>query len=443
MDYNVVTTVGAPGAVKWDMIVVAPPHDGSPMIIATAPSPANFTASTAPGGSNMQVVDVYGARVTASMICRDYITNAPTIATVVRLPAHLPRGVRHTYKSVTCDMTASTLNDGGSIIAAQIPVTSTTCASSFSADTLSGAPTVGSAVLAEVDFEIPGDDITLSRMTASTVYSAPAKDGFYMPMKLDTATCVNFDAGALAAGRILVDAQATPHLYWLGRGDNINDYLSTYVTMSTTGTTGRTRPWWANDVNSRTQLRNYPGLSCAADSTTGVAIVRGLDANATLTLTLRLGLECTLYPESPLVSQVSPPVRVDAAALSAYYDIARVMKDAYPARDNIFGLAIPAVINALRAAWPVVRAVAPKLISAASAAAPVVKEIIETVRGESAPASKAKRRKRGKASAPAAVVETFRPGKSALALALGARSKSRSVSRRRASSVASRRSRRT
>jgi len=433
MDYTLTSTIQAPGAVKWDCLIVSPPHDGSPVIIATAPSPADFGATSAPVGYGYTTIDPYGgvqARTNIPVTVREVSTSsAPTYVCLQRMPAHLPRGVRHLYKSTTVDMVASDLYNGGTVISGQVPVTAVSDTVAFQLDTLVGVISAGQSIACEVGFEVPVDEATLTRAVSDTVYAAAAKDGCYMPLKLDVSSAMRFDPGLYANGRGKIYAGASlTSQYWIDRRDNTNsDYLVTYPVFLGYGASGVTKPWWGNDQNSWTWLRQRPGLSTSAQTLTGVQIYRGLDPNASLLCTLRLGLECTLLPTSPLITQLSSPVAPDPRALAAYYEIAMKQKDAFPAADNLLGLALPGIMAALRAAVPVVKEWGPKVLSAVAPGA------IDAIGSILSP----------KASEPAAVVKAVarrkrEPVAKARREVATVAQAERAVSRRRASSAASR-----
>lgn len=63
----------------------------------------------------------------------------------------------------------------------------------------------------------------------------------------------------------------------------------------------------------------------------------GLDANASLSLTFRVGFEAIVQPESIYAGQVGAPMEYDVVALRNYFTVSRQMLAAYPAEYNILG----------------------------------------------------------------------------------------------------------
>lgn len=104
--------------------------------------------------------------------------------------------------------------------------------------------------------------------------------------------------------------------------------------------------------------------------TSGISIFRGLNFEATITITAHVSLEYTLASTSPFRTMTTEPDEPDPLALKAYFEVAARMPHAYPASYNALGLVLPALGSAIKAALPYI----PRVVGAL---APVVKELWE------------------------------------------------------------------
>lgn len=421
LDYRVVDVLTAPTGLTdgdtWDMLIVAAPHDGMPALIAAGKSPMDFSQSTAPPNSYQKGVDVYGPRVSKDVVAAQYVANSPTTVVSNRVPSHLPRGSRHSYKSLTAHMTSSSLYDGGTVSAGQVSVQSASLGPGFTNDTDS-VLVVGQGIACALGFDVPVTENLLTRMCTGSM-SGPAKEGVFMPFRM-TNTQHEYSSGGALAGRCYFDAAPAPSLYWLDAYGNTEAYLTTFVQYWGCTATGRSTPWWSHSIASRTLARGLTGLASAADTTTGTIIFRGLHPQASLQLTTHIGFDQTLQPPSSLVPMLTRRPYIQPAALDAYLQIARLLDDAYPAKYNSLALLAPLVVSAIKAAAPMVKQILPRVASFVSSAVPVVKTVVDAVSGGAPSAATeevAAAARRGSRRKRQAVVEekvvSFRPRRAA------------------------------
>lgn len=388
LDYRVVDVLTAPLGLTdgdtWDMLVVAAPHDGMPALIAAGKSPMDFSQSTAPANAYQKGVDVYGPRVQKDVVAAQFVTNSPTTVMSNRVPSHLPRGTRHSYKSLTIHMTSSSLYDGGTVSAGQVSVQSASLGPGFTNDTDS-VLVAGQGIACALGFDVPVVENLLTRMCTGSM-SGPAKEGVFMPFRI-TNTQHEYSSGGALAGRCYFDAAVTPSLYWLDAFGNTEAYLTTFVQYWGCTATGRTTPWWSHSIASRTLARGLTGLASMADTTTGAIIFRGLHPQASLQLTTHIGFDQTLQPPSSLVPMLTRRPYIQPAVFDAYLQIARQLDDAYPAKYNSLALLAPLVVSAIKAAAPMVKQILPRVASFVGSAAPVVKTVVDAIAGGATPAA--------------------------------------------------------
>lgn len=386
VDYRQVTTLTAPSANRWDCMILVPPNDAQPVYAIRADAGANFSVTTPPAGGNFNnaSMDILGARTQQTVYWRTVAANTPAVQGSTYWPATLPRASRHTYKSLTVHMTASDLYNGGSVVAGQVPVVPSIPSTGWAVDVTGfQQPAAGSVVWVPTTYEIPSDEQTLTRACPGFM-SGAAKDGVFMVMKLCNLQGDTFSSGVDLRGRSADFAGSTWAHNWFdvavdaSQGSACWSRGAVRPVYLAVDSTGINDPWWqlGRDINGSPQF----GTTTRADTSFGVMIFRGLDPNASLQMTLNMGLECTMWPHSSFSTLVSEPAAHAPGALDAYVAIAREMKDAYPASYNSLALLAPVLLNALRAAAPTIARVLPRVVSAAATALPVVKQVVDTFR---------------------------------------------------------------
>lgn len=397
LDYRTVQVLAAPAGLPanttWDCMVLAPPHDGMPVLAVVGPSPMDFASATTPALGDVIGIDVYGTRAQVPIALRSYTAGTPTVSVINRVPAHLPRGSRHSYKSVTIHMTSSDLYNGGTLSAGQVSMQNCDLGVGFSPD--NDTPTAGSGIGIPLGFDVPANETMLTR-TCPGAYSSAAKDGVFMPLRI-TNTDHEYSSGGMLQGRQYIQPGASPTLYWAHLSDNTAANLSTYVDFWAVTTAGRANPWWSQAVNPMILARQLSGLAARGDTATGVVIMRGLHEAATLQLSLYVGFDQTLQPQSSLTPMLARRPYVQPAAFDAYLQIANRLGDAYPASYNSFALIAPLVTKAISAVAPLVKQVLPKVLPTIANAVPIVKDVVDAFRaGESAAEPAPSRREKKK-----------------------------------------------
>jgi len=224
---------------------------------------------------------------------------------------------RLAYAGLSIHLTASMTTNQGTIVAAQYPVRSQDLGSIQAEDGYTSLyPAIRyTSANVEPDYE------NLVKMPNS--YQGEARDGLYMPMKLDS----NHVRWHTESDRRL-DASG-----W-ATGANVN----LTIPMANLGT----YPWptLSNpafyDAVSHGWSGTYVTMKMCNDLVGGIYI-RGLDKAATLMLTMRQGYEVRCIPGSAFTSFLKVSPEHDMAAITNYYKISRQLKDAYPVEYNDLG----------------------------------------------------------------------------------------------------------
>lgn len=224
---------------------------------------------------------------------------------------------RIAYYSVTVYYDAPALSDQGSCVAAQFPLEAN----------LAGGPGLAAAsagafckykVARFQDRDFPAFETLL---TMPNAYSGLAKDGCYLPLRLDS-----------------------NHSRWMSDAD-------TFVDGSLASPQPDTGLWCA--VSATTGSLLFPsaeGLRVEADGVpqadpiiglasgiSGQISFRNLAKVGRLRVVHRVGFECQVSPGTSMTPflAVSPPY--DPMAIAAYFQVSRELKDAYPADYNDLG----------------------------------------------------------------------------------------------------------
>lgn len=381
---------GLGAAATWDLCLVNFPGDVVGCHYVAAPSPANFASTIYAAGSTVGALHLtdspFRRRVRtldAAGTVRDYGYPQP-------LSDHF--GYRTTFSSMTAYMTASALNDGGTVTCAQLNVDPVVAGGV--ADAVAGPDGFYTAGLTTV-FNIPlyEEDI-VAQVPGARV--APAKEGVYMPLRLLGPT-QRFVVEGPNGGTCYMPADTaavTPLVF--GR-NSLSPTLTTYPTVEQPHGVGGTGAGWLRHLCLDAGVGLEPLFSFGTDTgygnvATGVTIFRGLSQAATITVRMYVGQELLPRLTSPLKSMVAVPPPMDELALKLYYDLASRMPIAYPSRDNGFGLLLPKIISALKFIAPIVL---PHVVSA-------VKDVVGAVTAKPAPPPKKKQAKApGKKSAKA------------------------------------------
>jgi hypothetical protein len=216
------------------------------------------------------------------------------------------------YEGLSVYLNASKMYDEGTIAACQY------VAAPRKID-LTGAVTAGGIYMnpfAVRRFHTEDVPSYANLMKAPNAYVGEARDGCYMPLRLDTnhavwrdETDVTVSASTWQAGL----PTTAPASVW--------PYMDCVPAWST-GATG--------------QIQGTQHL-VPASAYIGVISLKGLNPNAKITLCLRAGFECQVTPDSGYAPFQRMCPLSDEVAYNSYFAISRQLKDAYPVEYNDFG----------------------------------------------------------------------------------------------------------
>lgn len=374
-DYRPSTVVEAPAGLApedtWDCCIVLLPGNNNAAVIQSGLSGVvNFQTGTGVVSSWLRNVDV-GATLAVPVGSRTNAGVATTISWNTTVSSSRPTAFRSTYKSLTVHMTASSLYDGGSVTAAQIPIDWHHSSAMF----LAQRNSLNSVALAAWG-ALPLSESQI-RQLAPASHVGEARTGVYMPLRLK--------------GPVQPFVSAIPcggQSYW--PTGSTNEYVSLpmpsatslYMPVAAYASTGFAQAdGWTATLSSLgtgggSGVINDP---LAVDDTnydnfnTGVVIFRGLSPLATLTVQVYQGIEMVVSPNSPLVSFSRSPDPRDDKAIAAYSQAVSRLGYVYPAKYNFLASALPLIVSALRLAAPYVlpalRTAATTLIPMAASAA--------------------------------------------------------------------------
>lgn len=172
-----------------------------------------------------------------------------------------------------------------------------------------------------------------------------AKNGVYMILKLDD-DAMAWHSSYKIPNQILVDGGIASTLVDSQSGIRAQ---GGFLDLCTAGAATVNNPpfgpyglWGEPNVGGTGATSNcaFHTMSNSYDPCTnnmGEMLFEGLNANAKLIITTRVGLEVLASPLSPYVTFMTSPIPYDPIAISSYHGIAREMLAAYPSEYNFLG----------------------------------------------------------------------------------------------------------
>lgn len=336
MDYETVVSIPPPvGAqASWSATISMLGHPIQPCSVLTQAS-----------GVAVGYVGVTNPTIVATSSYSDYTVGF----------AGLCNSYRMLYCGLTADLDASALNDSGSVVAGQFPLESQVF--NYSATGTSG--TAQCHVLnTNYRTNFPGSAI--SQLPGA--YMGLAKDGIYMPLKLDPQSpWVSTAMGQLVATSSLGTAVALSQAS-----------LTSYTLSTAVAPAGVSFPFYGSTAYGNPYPLRPANLTAASAAAGGDVVVAlqqqsvghcyfyNLSPSASLTLKLRWGVELRVEPTSMLAPALKPSARHDSLALSAYSDLAGSLPWAYPSSYNSEGK-LAAVI---KRAWNMIKPAAATVMGA-------------------------------------------------------------------------------
>lgn len=214
---------------------------------------------------------------------------------------------RLTALSVTGHFTGAALTSQGSVVAAQVSDPNAEYVIEYGAD-----PVVARQA------RIWGQDYPSMEtlVTGTTPYSTAAREGFYMPYKMESPETWHRSDQVYSLYRRSENVPSTVSAL------PYTDFTAnSYCYPPGNGTSRHFPAAWLNPV----------------DSNLGAIALKGLDATTTFRVTVRVCLEMMTRPASAFACFAEAPAPPDEHALAMYYEIASRLSDCYPASYNADG----------------------------------------------------------------------------------------------------------
>lgn len=329
---SVIATAGDPD-INWDCQLLFIPFGELPVVYRRRQIGADWSPwfGLAPNGSFIQPGDLTLGTGDASATPPTWIGPAETSS-----PSLLKSttGYRSTYRGVTVILNASSLANEGYVTAGQ----------------WESRPDVGESALAELGATPPENASQYKVAVINDVPTDPsqiitkcpetgqweARKGIYMPLRFpDPAHQYTTPAGT-ETSNIIADIVVASPIQILPSGSS----ASTLVRNSNVSNTVHT-------------------VSGTVNLNLGTAIFSGLNANASLVIKCRAGMELVPVSDSPMSGFIAEAPLKDGAAIDAVQGIASKLPVVYEARFNSLGAIVPYI---LKAAKYIIPAVAPWLV---------------------------------------------------------------------------------
>lgn len=229
---------------------------------------------------------------------------------------------RVAYAGVTVNLDAPVMTNQGNVVAAQyvpMPVDLGPC-------TYGTHPTVNHVV----KYQVADAPVYEMVMQMPSAYTGLAKDGVYMPLKLDS----NHQKWWTASDGMVFDASGAAWTLDV----NGNSWIPPTLTAGTCGVglyPATNELWWEAAGAPDGWEGGVHLLPCSQQ--VGCIAFKNLHQDSALRITYRLGVECCVQPGTPLTPSQHISPEYDREAIESYYAIARRLNDAYPASYNDMG----------------------------------------------------------------------------------------------------------
>lgn len=370
-EFRVQGTIQPPaGAVStYDVFIYALPGDVNAVYWATAPSPADFTATTMPAAATFGRLQMQSCQLLESTPITDFSVGPPFPQGTCysTAPVSRPLASRHYYKSLTVHLIAPDICNQGTVYAAQFPprfsnVSTVSHTGEYAPFNITPNGTIA-GFPRSIRLPLSEEELMLMAPDALT---GPAKDGVYMPLHMsgpnqpfpDATTPSTFAWG---------DGGSFGMLHYFGPGNGPSSVSTPQATFCHFPVLVRDqlRPWvslaarpYANLPPSSQPLTGWD--SGYDNLNAGVVIFRGIAAGsggafgASLQVKALVGLEIVPRPLAPDRVFARPAAVFDPKAMEVYYSVLHELHQAYPASYNAFGLLGPMIMSALARLAPIV-----------------------------------------------------------------------------------------
>jgi hypothetical protein len=403
-EYRTQAIVGSPAgltAPTWDLCVVRVPGDVCQTYWMSGNSGANFYSGSGVISNGALPVRQWAFPGTTNFFVTYPQPNTNYVTLASSLTEDSVVAWRTSYASVTCYLTASALNDQGTVFSSQLArapsLLGTTNNPSITTPPLPSGATDGIVVNGwKVNIPLNEEDMLLMDPRA---YTAPARDGVYQPIRL-TGPVQSFTPAVSFASRVSLQPTSSGFLV-------AEDLIEGTPPVSVVNDLGIALygTGAANPVTNANLYNSPPD-----NSYYGVTIFRGLSPAAFVTIKSYVGLEFEIAPGSILQQFSKVPALYSPRAIEAYLRAVQEMPNCYPASWNSLGAILAGIASVASKLWPVVQKVVPAIGTGIKSA------MADYEARSAAEARETKLRRRSRSSARSVVVKTKRRRRRASAM---------------------------
>lgn len=365
-EYTIEKIVSKPPGVSdtWDCAIYTFPGDSTSVVWETAPAGYDFSArgtpTLPPGGqggvlqhqpavylSEVEMVSVgYGSEPFTPPIFPTSSVIVPGVSCYTS--QFKPLQWRHTNKSLTVYMTASSLNDQGTVTSGLFPGMPDSTKQGIVAYRAT-LPSVTKVVATPCIFTLPMREEDMLVMNPRCRVSA-AREGVYIPHQWTREGMPFVEPESFQYAIDQTNSNATYTATLTGRTPRGAIWA---VRSRLTGSLQLSAPLVAGDVPVDPNIGQGVVLDSSYDSMMcSVTIFRGLSPEASLTLKSVAGFEVACAPDSAIKQFMQPPGLPSLDALRAYAAICAVSPQVYASKANVFGAILPLLGKAAAFAAP-------------------------------------------------------------------------------------------
>jgi len=360
-DFKDSKVIGAPGGVTgdWDLLVVQVPGDNIGFAYASGPAGTDFTLPIASLPANIGIgCTINQQTVVGSQpvgVVEVGLTGATLLVPVLE-QASSPWAWRRRYSGLTCYMTASALNDQGTVFASSFATPKVKCGPTVIGTAGSNyAVQASDTALAYVRphaWSVPLDETSL-QLASPKPYVAPARHGVYIPARF-----MGFDmteTSFVKTGQV-VFTSANEIASVLPSSINLRDAYPCTAVVELSNKGGQIA--WPS-LAYGTPATRVGGITQSdtnhSDMTVQVAIFRGLANSAQITVRSYFGLEVTTTANSSQRQFAKPAPPFSDLALRTYSAVLHEMAYCYPASYNSWGDLLAVIHKVAAVLYPFAR----------------------------------------------------------------------------------------
>jgi hypothetical protein len=363
-DQSIVSSPTGLSTATWDLCIVRTPGDLNPVIWMAGNAETNFASGSSSSLLNVGQVNLVGTNFGPDGALPPLYGSGSTALPYANLvPADLRLAWRTSYASLSCYMTASALNDQGTVFAGQL-AREYLRAPTTAWNSLITSPSGASLPVSLCYASVPTNEDQLL-LICPKAYTAPARDGCYIPIRLSGPT-QPFVTPVRGVPGIVAGTVAGGGSGNFSSGVSDNPSIGSVSSAATLPILeGHGTGLLAVSQGGADALYNY-----GHDNTyTSVVFFRGLSPSASITLKYFTGQELEVDPSSPIRQFAKVPSPYSPNAMEAYYRLVHELPGVYPSSFNSLGTILTAIGSVASRMWPVVQRVVPSVMHGVSAAA--------------------------------------------------------------------------